>query len=151
MYARQSAEADRPRQARHRELPPADPMQLPPEPVGHDSRHCGARKHQGPGTCRRPAGWGTSHAGTGRCKLHGGSTRNHRQHAARVKAEAEYAAFLAAYEQARQDWLATPVEVRQPWLTEDYWRTALSGGAGTTATSDQSHGDAVPKHRDSGE
>lgn len=34
---------------------------------------CGAKKRQGPGNCRRPAGWGTDHAGVGRCKLHGGS------------------------------------------------------------------------------
>ncbi len=42
---------------------------------GHD-RLCGARKRQGVGTCRRPAGWGTSHVGVGCCKLHGGATRN---------------------------------------------------------------------------
>lgn len=35
---------------------------------------CGAKKRQGSGTCARPAGWGTDHAGAGRCKLHGGST-----------------------------------------------------------------------------
>ena len=27
--------------------------------------------------CTRPAGWVTDHAGTGRCKLHGGSTKSH--------------------------------------------------------------------------
>ena len=35
---------------------------------------CGAKKRQGKGKCTRPAGWGTDHAGQGRCKLHGGST-----------------------------------------------------------------------------
>jgi hypothetical protein len=35
---------------------------------------CGAKKRQGEGHCQRPAGWGTKHPGTGRCKLHGGST-----------------------------------------------------------------------------
>mgnify|MGYP001026058986 CR=1 FL=1 len=44
---------------------------------GHDSRHCGARRKQGTGTCTRPAGWGTDHPGIGPCKLHGGSTPNH--------------------------------------------------------------------------
>jgi hypothetical protein len=39
-----------------------------------DGSKCGAGKHQGDGTCRRPAGWGTDHAGTGPCKLHGGAT-----------------------------------------------------------------------------
>ena len=36
---------------------------------------CGAPRRQGvPGPCTRPAGWGTDHAGEGRCKLHGGGT-----------------------------------------------------------------------------
>lgn len=40
---------------------------------------CGGPKRQGPpgGKCTRPAGWGTSHVGTGRCKLHGGCTPSH--------------------------------------------------------------------------
>jgi P27 family predicted phage terminase small subunit len=42
-----------------------------PEPV-HDSKFCGGPKRQGEGNCTRPAGWGTPHPGTGRCKLHGG-------------------------------------------------------------------------------
>lgn len=43
-------------------------------PEGRDSRLCGAKKRQGEGDCRRPAGWGTNHVGEGPCKLHGGST-----------------------------------------------------------------------------
>src|SRR5437899_2401968 len=50
-------------------------------------RYCGARKRQARGTCRRPAGWGTDHAGIGRCKLHGGSTRTGRKAAERAQAE----------------------------------------------------------------
>jgi hypothetical protein len=46
-------------------------------------RWCGAKKRQGEGTCHRPAGWGTDHPGAGRCKLHGGSTRNLRTKAHR--------------------------------------------------------------------
>lgn len=42
-------------------------------PVAHDSRLCGGTKRGGAGTCTRPAGWGTGHVGTGRCKLHGGN------------------------------------------------------------------------------
>jgi hypothetical protein len=46
----------------------------------HDSRKCGG-KRRGAGSdgklCTRPAGWGTAHVGTGRCKLHGGSTPSH--------------------------------------------------------------------------
>lgn len=37
--------------------------------------NCGARTRSG-GTCGLPAGHGTEHVGTGRCKLHGGSTPN---------------------------------------------------------------------------
>lgn len=33
---------------------------------------CGAKHRKRPGTCKRPAGWGTDHPGEGRCKLHGG-------------------------------------------------------------------------------
>jgi hypothetical protein len=38
------------------------------------ARLCGAKKHQGEGTCSKPAGWGTDHVGEGSCKLHGGCT-----------------------------------------------------------------------------
>lgn len=34
---------------------------------------CGAKARSG-NPCGRPAGWGTSHPGTGRCKMHAGST-----------------------------------------------------------------------------
>jgi hypothetical protein len=44
-----------------------------------DSRYCGGKKHQGEGTCTRPAGWGTDHPGAGRCKLHGGSVPSGRK------------------------------------------------------------------------
>lgn len=44
----------------------------------HDKPKCGAKKKQGEGTCARPAGWGTDHAGTGQCKLHGGRMPNNR-------------------------------------------------------------------------
>lgn len=54
---------------------------MTPDPDGtprDTSRYCGAKKRQGEGNCTRPAGWGTGHAGTGTCKLHGGSMRNHK-------------------------------------------------------------------------
>lgn len=34
---------------------------------------CGAKTRAGT-PCKRPAGWGTDHVGTGRCKLHGGKS-----------------------------------------------------------------------------
>lgn len=33
---------------------------------------CGAKTRKDGSPCQRPAGWGTQHVGTGRCKLHGG-------------------------------------------------------------------------------
>lgn len=44
----------------------------------HGRPKCGAKKKQGEGHCTRPAGWGTDHAGTGQCKLHGGCMPNNR-------------------------------------------------------------------------
>jgi len=43
------------------------------------ARLCGAKKHQGEGTCHNEAGWGTDHVGEGNCKLHGGCTPNGRK------------------------------------------------------------------------
>lgn len=40
---------------------------------------CNSRKKGGDGHCKRPAGWGTNHAGVGRCKLHGGSSPKYMQ------------------------------------------------------------------------
>lgn len=57
---------------------------------------CDARTRSGT-ACQRPAGWGTDHAGTGRCKLHGGgsagapikhgiySAKHHERLAARIR------------------------------------------------------------------
>lgn len=43
---------------------------------------CGAKKKKG-GKCTMAAGWGTSHPGIGKCKLHGGSVPNHVKSAAK--------------------------------------------------------------------
>lgn len=57
------------------------------EPTADDGgKFCGGKRKQSPGTCTRPAGWGTDHPGIGKCKLHGGSTTNHQRHAAHEKA-----------------------------------------------------------------
>lgn len=53
-------------------------MTTPPSDQGRDKPKCGAARRGGSGSpCTRPAGWGTEHPGIGRCKLHGGNTRNH--------------------------------------------------------------------------
>jgi hypothetical protein len=50
-------------------------MELASAPEGHGSRTlCGSRLRQKEGSCRKPAGWGTSHVGYGACRLHGGNT-----------------------------------------------------------------------------
>ena len=37
---------------------------------------CGANRRTEPGTCQKPAGWGTPY-NKGPCKLHGGNTKPH--------------------------------------------------------------------------
>lgn len=49
---------------------------------------CGARRRNGEADCRRPSGWGTNHAGWGRCKLHGGTTQSHTESAQMAQAVA---------------------------------------------------------------
>lgn len=44
---------------------------------------CGANKSEG-GTCRNPAGYGTTHPGYGRCKRHYGNTPAHQRSGARM-------------------------------------------------------------------
>ena len=36
---------------------------------------CNARKSDGSGYCKQPAGFGTDHVGSGRCKYHGGASK----------------------------------------------------------------------------
>jgi hypothetical protein len=58
---------------------------------------CGAktRQEESAENCGLPAGWGTDHAGTGRCKLHGGKTPGQKLKAAHDIAEREVRAVLA--------------------------------------------------------
>lgn len=51
---------------------------------------CGGTNRQG-APCGHPAGWGTSHPGSGNCKHHGGSSPNGRKHAVAEQARAELA------------------------------------------------------------
>jgi hypothetical protein len=66
---------------------------------GLDRPSCGGKlRPPRDGTCTLPPGWGTDHKGIGCCKLHGGSTPNHRA-AARAeqarRSEAEALRMLA--------------------------------------------------------
>ena len=62
---------------------------------GRDKPKCEAKRRGGDGLCQRPAGWGTDHPGIGRCKLHGGSTHDHRKNALKVQAQRDVTAFGA--------------------------------------------------------
>jgi hypothetical protein len=53
---------------------------------------CGARKRNGE-LCRKFAGEGTDHRGTGKCKYHGGATRSHVKSAARKEAAKRMSGF----------------------------------------------------------
>jgi hypothetical protein len=53
---------------------------------GLSMERCGANTKRG-AICGKPAGWGTSHPGTGRCKLHGGASPTHVKAAQRREAE----------------------------------------------------------------
>ncbi|MDG4791997.1 hypothetical protein O7626_39985 [Micromonospora sp. WMMD1102] len=76
----------------------------------HDKRLCLGKKRmkQRPGAktgknpvfddagnelCTRPAGWGTSHPGIGKCKLHGGNTPDHVTHGQKERARQAVATF----------------------------------------------------------
>lgn len=62
----------------------------------HGKPKCGGKRRaadSGGLPCTRPAGWGTDHAGTGRCKLHGGSTPSHQQAGQKALASAALVTF----------------------------------------------------------
>lgn len=63
--------------------------------------------------CRRPAGWGTSHPGIGRCKLHGGSTPTQ-----------VAGASLASARETAQLYAAPRTIHPLDGLMEEYYRTA---------------------------
>jgi hypothetical protein len=68
-------------------------MTVPENADGHDGRpRCGARTRNG-GTCGQAPGWGTSHPGSGTCKLHLGATTTHERAAHRAAAELAVAAL----------------------------------------------------------
>lgn len=60
---------------------------------------CGAKRRREDSTCRRPSGWGTDHAGWGRCKLHGGATENHVESVRHQQAQATAQLFGVPREQ----------------------------------------------------
>jgi hypothetical protein len=57
---------------------------------------CGAKRLKYDDHCSLPAGWGTDHVGSGRCRLHSGSTRNGRVAAAKEEAVREAVQVMGA-------------------------------------------------------
>ncbi len=79
-----------------------------------EREYCGGKLRGGrEGTCRRGAGAGTNHVGIGRCKHHGGATRNHMVHAQKIMAQRT----AALYGIPRH---IDPAD----GLIEEYWRSA---------------------------
>lgn len=70
---------------------------MPVPRAADDKPKCGAKTRQpeSSGSCQRPAGWGTDHAGIGHCRLHGGNTKAQRTQADRIRADREVRAVLA--------------------------------------------------------
>lgn len=96
---------------------------------------CGAKRRAKSQPCARPAGWGTEHVGVGRCKLHGGCTPSHIEHA-RLQlvtlaspAVAELQRLLNAPDVSDETKLRTVVAVL------DRVGMAPKGGAGSLAVS----------------
>jgi hypothetical protein len=86
-------------------------------------RYCGARTRRGT-ACKRPAGWGTGHLGTGVCVRHGGRTRNHETKGARDLATAFVVGQLGA--QVPIDPLDAAVKaVELAHGSVEYWRTLI--------------------------
>lgn len=69
-------------------------MEPGPDEIGHEGR-CNSPKKQGPGRCRKPAGWGTPHLGVGACKMHLGNSPSHVRAGRRMLAERGAARSLA--------------------------------------------------------
>ncbi|MFC5268440.1 hypothetical protein ACFPJ1_40580 [Kribbella qitaiheensis] len=99
-----------------------DDMTTPAGPTGRDKRYeiCGGKKRQGEGDCTRPAGWGTDHPGLGKCKLHGGSTQNHKTAAVATQARRDVVLFGGRRDIHPADALLELVH----WTAGevDYWR-----------------------------
>lgn len=92
-----------------------------PKSPERDKPKCGGKLRGGrEGTCTRPAGWGTKHVGTGKCKLHGGSTGSHQVAAQRAAAKEHVADELRmwsldGYDPGSVDYTATLLQLIGFW------------------------------------
>lgn len=84
---------------------------------------CGGTKRNGK-PCELPAGFGTNHVGTGRCKFHLGSTKNHEAKGARDLATAFVVGQLGAQVPIEPlDAAVKAVELAHGSV--EYWRTMI--------------------------
>lgn len=113
---------------------------------------CGGKLLKRDGTCTQPAGWGTPHPGTGRCKLHGGSTPTHvasaiaarmRQDTATYGQPRDIAPAAALLDEVRHsaghvEWLRGKVAELQPealtWGTAEIAHKTATEFSGTDTT-----------------
>jgi hypothetical protein len=112
---------------------------------------CGATLRNGIGKCRRPAGWGSSHVGYGRCKLHGGNTRTQLQHAAaeEVRAEAVKMVMGTPIETAPEDALQLCIDITRGEVSYCDRRIArLTDHDATVATSSDRLHEELDRHGD---
>jgi nucleotide-binding universal stress UspA family protein len=72
---------------------------------------CGGKLLKREGHCTQPAGWGTPHPGTGRCKLHGGSSPSHVASAIAGRIRQEAATYGAPRDIAPADALLEEVQM----------------------------------------
>jgi hypothetical protein len=91
-----------------------EPFKLPGSPTPEEG-NCGGMLHvKGDDDprrgrfCTRPAGWGTTHAGIGKCKLHGGGAPNHIKHAEKIKVKKEVTRL--------QEMLGKPTSLKDPYV-----------------------------------
>lgn len=84
------------------ELLTCQEQQQPPEirtfPKKDPDNHCNGKVHRQDKYCQRPAGWGTDHPKSGRCKLHGGCSTGRRSGELRYS-EFVPTAIVAKYEE----------------------------------------------------
>lgn len=95
-----------------------------------DGAKCGGKLRQGGGTCTQPAGWGTDHAGFGKCKLHGG--RSPSGEAAAAKAEGRW--LLGQLVPDRGPVTDPLAELRQLGGLVMQWMKACEGALETLST-----------------
>lgn len=90
--------------------------------------HCYGETTAG-GRCKKPRGWGTSHVGSGRCKLHGGCSPSG-DRAGHREAALTFAVGALGAEVAIDPLQGMLQSVRLAYGLVEYWRAKLAEGNG---------------------